>query len=113
MKNYSEHFSLLAHKEVHYLAKNHVTNLPNNNNNAATLTAAAVAETAAKKAAIMQTQEEVAANRGKAAAAVEWSVSRHGNCSKYKISRIARMRRTPSFQRLNEARPASGHGCRS
>ena len=113
MKNYSEHFSLLAHKEVHYLAKNHVTNLPNNNNNAATLTAAAVAETAAKKAAIMQTQEEVAANRGKAAAAVGWSASRHGNCSKYKISRIARMRRTPSFQRLNEARPASGHGCRS
>ena len=85
MKNDSELFSLLAPKEVHYLAKNHAKNPPNNNN-AATQTAVAVGTSVKREVAvIMQTQEVVAASRGKAAAAVGWSASRRGNCSKYKI----------------------------
>ena len=85
MKNDSELFSLLAPKEVHYLAKNHAKN-PLNNNNAETQTAVAVGTSVKREVAvIMQTQEVVAASRGKAAAAVGWSASRRGNCSKYKI----------------------------
>ena len=86
MKNDSELFSLLAPKEVHYPAKNHAKNPLNNNNNVATQTAVAVGTSVKREVAvIMQTQEVVAASRGKAAAAVGWSASRRGNCSKYKI----------------------------